>query len=365
MKRYFVITAILISVAVFFSCSREFDFSLDKVSSGIQMKEITITATVESDPDTRTYLQDNQVYWQPGDKISVFYGSGDNGGSPFTSTNMANSLSAAFSGTLGLITGSGDNDDEEAGARQFWGVYPYRDDIVCDGTTITTTLPDVQTAVEGTFDRDLFISMGRSPGLDIRFLNVCSGIKFTVSHPDICQIVFSGNAGETLAGRVKIGFDEDGMPEVKQVVDGKKTVTVNAPNGGTFEVGKTYYLVIFPVTMSASMKMSFIKTDMTSGLRKWSTASIQFKRKIWKNYIPIDADDKTTFFEAVDLGGSVLWATKNVGAAEVGDYGDYYNWGDTSPYNGGATSASIVAKYESSGSLFLEPEDDAATANWG
>ena len=40
MKRYFVITAILISVAVFFSCSREFDFSLDKVSSGIQMKEL-------------------------------------------------------------------------------------------------------------------------------------------------------------------------------------------------------------------------------------------------------------------------------------------------------------------------------------
>ena len=34
--------------------------------------------------------------------------------------------------------------------------------------------------------------------------------------------------------------------------------------------------------------------------------------------------------EWVDLGLSVKWATKNVGATSPGDYGDYYAWGETS-----------------------------------
>lgn len=36
--------------------------------------------------------------------------------------------------------------------------------------------------------------------------------------------------------------------------------------------------------------------------------------------------------EYVDLGGSVLWATKNLGALRIADEGDYYAWGETHPY---------------------------------
>ncbi|MGM9816741.1 MAG: hypothetical protein ACI304_06750, partial [Lepagella sp.] len=35
-------------------------------------------------------------------------------------------------------------------------------------------------------------------------------------------------------------------------------------------------------------------------------------------------------YEWVDLGLSVKWATKNVGATSPSDYGDYYAWGETS-----------------------------------
>ena len=34
--------------------------------------------------------------------------------------------------------------------------------------------------------------------------------------------------------------------------------------------------------------------------------------------------------DAVDLGLSVLWADRNVGASSPGDYGGYYAWGETS-----------------------------------
>lgn len=89
--------------------------------------------------------------------------------------------------------------------------------------------------------------------------------------------------------------------------------------------------------------------------------------------------------EWVDMGLSVKWATCNVGANAPEDYGDYFAWGETSPKN-------IYSWYNLKHSLFLDkikfskyvtirhieldygsvdckavldPEDDAASANWG
>lgn len=77
--------------------------------------------------------------------------------------------------------------------------------------------------------------------------------------------------------------------------------------------------------------------------------------------------------EAVDLGLSVRWATRNLGAAEIGDPGSYFAWGETSAkadytwsaYQHGA-SADALTKYSFSDAMSrLEPEDDAAAASWG
>ena len=78
--------------------------------------------------------------------------------------------------------------------------------------------------------------------------------------------------------------------------------------------------------------------------------------------------------EFVDLGlpSGTLWATCNVGANSPEEYGDYFAWGETAPkdvyswstyqyYDGGN-----LTKYTGSDGLTtLQPEDDAATANWG
>lgn len=352
------------AAVLFISCTREIEMPEVIPASEHQMREVILAASVESDSETRTVLRNGKIYWQYGDQISLFYGIGAQGGYKFTNITAGESLTSQFSGMIDAIEGGSEN-ATDTGEKQFIGVYPYRDDIACDGSTVTTTLPDVQTAVEGSFDRNLFISMGRSSGLTMKFYNVCGGIVFSVSHPHIFQIEFSGNAGEVLAGQVKVGFDADGKPEVKQILDGKTKITVNAPDGGEFEVGKTYCLVTLPVQMSASMKMAFVKTDATSGLRKWQKTDIKFERNELKTYYPIDADQYTTFFDAVDLGGSVLWATVNVGATEVGEYGEYYNWGETTPFVGNNLDSDIKSKYQNHPLTQLDPEDDAATMNWG
>ncbi len=87
----------------------------------------------------------------------------------------------------------------------------------------------------------------------------------------------------------------------------------------------------------------------------------------------------------VDLGlpSGTLWAACNVGANYPEEFGDYFAWGETEPKNKGEWSnykwcngtASTLTKYCSDSSqgcngftddlTELEPEDDAATANWG
>lgn len=95
-------------------------------------------------------------------------------------------------------------------------------------------------------------------------------------------------------------------------------------------------------------------------------------------------------YDYVEIAG-IKWATKNVGACDVTDPGLYFQWGDTQGYtaeqcgsgegqkyfgwedykygNGESdqsTCLSCMKKYNSTdGKMVLDPEDDAATQNWG
>lgn len=88
----------------------------------------------------------------------------------------------------------------------------------------------------------------------------------------------------------------------------------------------------------------------------------------------------------VDLGlpSGLLWATRNVGASSPEDYGDKFAWGETQPkstydwstyqycYNGNSRQLTKYCNMSSYGYngftdnlTILQPEDDAATANYG
>ncbi len=90
--------------------------------------------------------------------------------------------------------------------------------------------------------------------------------------------------------------------------------------------------------------------------------------------------DEPTPGDAIDLGLSVMWASRNVGANNPEDYGDYFAWGETSPkanydrdtYKYFPFGITHITKYCTKSSwgavdnkTVLDPSDDAATANWG
>ena len=89
-----------------------------------------------------------------------------------------------------------------------------------------------------------------------------------------------------------------------------------------------------------------------------------------KNFTTLD---KYSGHEYVDLGlpSGLLWATCNVGADSPEEYGDYFAWGETTNYSSlnSATCGLSISQLQSQGYIDgagnLNPQYDAATANWG
>lgn len=82
-----------------------------------------------------------------------------------------------------------------------------------------------------------------------------------------------------------------------------------------------------------------------------------------------------TLWDGYDLGLSVKWAHINIGATYPEEAGDYFAWGETEPkieytwanYKFCNGSPGGISKYSTRVDNFkvLEPQDDAATVNWG
>ena len=67
----------------------------------------------------------------------------------------------------------------------------------------------------------------------------------------------------------------------------------------------------------------------------------------------------------VDLGLSVKWADRNVGASSPSAYGSHYAWGETSTKSEYLEGNSRVTYRKKSGNIVGEPQYDVARAKWG
>ena len=296
-------------------CTREIDTNVTRIEG-----EFTLYAT-SGEKDTRTVIQqDGRIFWSPSDCITVFYG---NIPGRFTSTNTEPAASAEFTGSLGSFVLDGET--------EFKAIYPYSDDIVIpsDDGILSIYLPSEQSAVEGTFADDLFICVAKSKDVNLHFYNVCGGVKFSLARGDIKRVVFKGNNGEILTGRMAVEFDSDGKPNVANITSGRSSVTLEAPEGGAFKEGIGYYLVLAPQMLTKGYTMELYADELVETIV--SDSSVTIRRSAWgvlKNLG--NPDSSPTIPEAVDLGipSGLKWASFNLGATKPEECGKYYAWGE-------------------------------------
>ena len=357
--KYISIAALVVLAA---GCS---DLKESPETSIFTEEEIILTATREGlDPGTRSVRQDDgSVYWGPSEEVSVFYGSGIDGGSKFVSTNTSIAKTVELQGTI---------ETTESG-KEYWAVYPYSEQNDCDGSSIITNIPAIQTAVEGNFSDNAFPAMAKGSSTSLAFWNICGGVKFSVSRSDIKSVKFEANSGGYLSGRARFAFNSEGKPEFTENKYCVPRVTLIAPDNGTFKAGKYYYITMIPAFLSGGFTMTFTTESKIGSFRsdevqeiKRSTfgvlKNIDSKVTNWESNVPVP--------EYVDLGLSVKWASFNVGAAKPEDYGFYYAWGETTTKASYYESnylwrdGSTLTKYTGDATV-LEPDDDAASAILG
>ena len=228
-------------------------------------EQMVFTASMEGDEaDTRTVRKSSgNVFWNPGDQISVFLNSGTDGGACFTASNSMPIAIADFYGTI----------EDKGTTASYYAIYPYSPSISFDGTAFQTTLPDRQEALADTFADDLFISLGATRRQSITFYHLCGGIKFTVTEPGIKAVTLRGAGDETLAGEVKVTLGSAGKtPTVQSVLSACPSIVLEAPAGQTLEPGKAYHIVTLPVNFQDGFMLQFEKEDGSIAVRKVSKA---------------------------------------------------------------------------------------------
>ena len=253
--------------------------------SGAQM---VLTAYQEGTPDSKTAVENGgtQVFWEPGDEIKVFSGSRSG---RFTSNVTGLTEVTEFTGFF---------DGGQPDATDFWAVYPYSDEASFDGETITTVIPTVQVARPGTFAQGANVAIAHSTTTSLQFYNVGGGIRFSLKERGVKSVRIKGNSGESLAGKVCIGFDQSGFPAVNSITDGASEMVLYAPDNGAFEPDTWYYVIVVPGELQSGLSF-FLDYSDGSVYEKTGIASVNLKRKVFASVKWLGPDISNE--EAADL----------------------------------------------------------------
>ncbi len=240
------------------SCTNEIGIDTLSEISGMQVG--TIAARWAEEPESRTEIQSDgtTVMWNGEEHIKLFFRPGST--SEFVSTQSGKRKDALFAGIKPTWWHIGE--DDGFWYPEMWALYPYDKNAGCDGESITFTLPSKQPAKSGSFADNLFPAIGKSPAWDqpIVFYNVCGGACFSVSEEGITSVIFKSADGEALCGKVRTGFDEEGRPQICEILEGVDSVVVDTPSG--FIPGNRYYAVFLPQTLQHGLRIRVRKGKM-------------------------------------------------------------------------------------------------------
>ncbi|MBR3413345.1 MAG: hypothetical protein IKG81_11725 [Bacteroidales bacterium] len=339
---------------------------------------VTLGANIDNVRDAKVYIDDLTPCWHNNDLIRV--------------NNQTCTTSAAL-GSSAQIT-------DVVESNHYRAIYPA--DIVGDveisnSSTIAVTLPREQLyEVDSRGDQKVKVPMGAySSSESLTFHNLCSLIKVVVTNRmesdfDLgCITVEAGSAYLSGPGSATVEGRSSDAVELTASSSASHEVSLVFPTGNRPTIGREdrdsyVYYIVAP---------EFVEDDVTITLTSANGHSVTFEKRAslrhnrmalvgltverWDEVGPVDPD-------WVDLGlpSGLLWATRNVGATSPEDYGDYFAWGETVTksvyawytyiYGGGSYSLTKYCSIPSMGYngftdnlTILQPDDDAATANYG
>lgn len=222
----------------------------------IEPSSVVFTAGI----DTKAHIDGTAVKWDASDAITVWNGTD---AAEFTTTDSG--ATATFTTTATF-----------ASAASYVALYPADAGASFSASGVSTTLPEAQTAVAGTFDPVANLAVASSTTTSLTFYNLVSYLKFTVpaGMDDLKSVSFSGNAGQKVAGAATVNV---GTKALTASATGSETATLS----GTFAAGSTYYLAIAPQTFTGGYTVTITRTSGTYTMV--SSKDVTFSRTTARN----------------------------------------------------------------------------------
>ena len=360
----------------------------------------TKVSVTESDGEARSTV------WDKGDEIAVFI-------------HNAKALEYALEGDGGASSGVFNYVSGFGGAIQFpevYGVYPYAKGVAFDGSTLQVNFPAAQAYTEGSFDPKANLMVAASRTNDLYFRNVGGYLVLKLWGEDVSvkKIVIKGVAGEPLAGPAAVWASESEAPEIEIAEEtAQKAITLTCETpvalGATEDAGTEFWIVVPPTCFEEGLTVTVYGEDGSVFTRTakgddTEDGSLSIARKeVYRLGTEVAFQDANGH-EYVEMAPGFKVATCNIGAETPEERGDVFKWGETEPsssldwdwdtykwFDATATDWSVynvddygrLTKYMTwmkhteddwytyywvdTGDYLmrLEPEDDAATANWG
>ena len=278
--------------------------------------------------DSKTYLFNRQVLWNTDDQIKVYNTNGDNAvftyvklveeGDGTTAEFNSNDVTASFF------------------KPNYRGYYPTNFDPTnyTLGQHQTYTTINIDGVNYPTFAKGANPMMATNePKKLLHFKNVLGILELQLKSVDnsmaVKEIRVHSNNDEKLWGTGNVNANG----EFVVTSGGSNTVILNC-GGITINSTTTtsFFILLPPGTLSGGFEVDVVDTDGEFWIKKTTNPNTIVRSRIKK--MP-EQSVKTGNCEDVQLWeGGPYWATKNLGAENPWNYGDYYQWGVSPNYYG-------------------------------
>lgn len=342
------ILCFLLSLLAFAACSDE---SADDGPKKEKLVPMTFqTSFADGSEETRACLgADDATLWQDGDKISLLSVDGD-----INPVNLPFNLTGGAGTSYGTFSGLGYEN------RQYVSVYPYKEgmQVGVEYSSVQSAashvmLPNVQQATKGTFDRNAMIQISKltDKSNTLKFRNVGGMLELNPAF-DCTSITVEGGSGAVLSGMTTAEFPlEADYPSAEAENNQGASLAVLY---GDIKADSKYYLYVLPFTSNVGVRVTY-RNGSKAVSRVVESGGLTLERAHIKS-IPRTSASLPAASELVDLGLSVLWSSRNIGADSETQKGYRYAWGELAPKQGYESSNHMF-----SGSANLTATDDIAS----
>ena len=295
------------------SCAKEITPEINETpEANPNLVEITLTATGESDEDTKAVFSDYpKIAWEGNEEISLL------------GTNTGNQkLTANGKGHQTTFTGYADVTDEA-----YYAVYPYDANVslTADGKLSNVTVPAIQTATAGSFDPKAYIAVAKSTDKEsLYFKAVGAFVKFKLEDAEnVKSVTMVSNSGANMACSATVVMNENGgVSHGSPYVDGTASSSVKMV--GDFQTDKAYFMVVRPQPYSGGVTFYIEYKDGTILSRTGESAL--FEEGKARNYIrnlntlqKKDFKQVTGLYSLYNMGYDIQIAGKVINKASYGE----------------------------------------------